>query len=41
MTQDARVQEFVTAFEGLRAEVEKVIYIRLKESSRRPRLETP
>jgi MoxR-like ATPase len=25
MTQDARVQEFVTAFEGLRAEVEKVI----------------
>ena len=25
MTQDARVQEFVTAFEGMRAEVEKVI----------------
>jgi MoxR-like ATPase len=25
MTQDARVQDFVTAFEGLRAEVEKVI----------------
>ena len=25
MTQDSRVQEFVTAFEGLRAEVEKVI----------------
>jgi len=25
MTQDARVQEFVTAFEGLRSEVEKVI----------------
>jgi len=25
MTQDARVQDFVASFEGLRAEVEKVI----------------